>query len=455
MAISDAIVSDLRGIRVITDADLLVPFSHDESFAPPVMPLAAVEAASAEDVVRTLRWASQNGIRVTPRGAGSGQSGGAVPEENGIVLSLARMNRILAIESGDLVASVEPGVVLGDYQAAVEKQGLFYPPDPASLAYCSLGGNVAENAGGPRALKYGVTRDYVLGLEAVLMNGERVRMGRRTVKGVAGYDVTGLMVGSEGTLAVVTAITTGLLPLPAVVTTALFFFGAVDDAAQAVVRIIAAGIVPRTLEFMDAASIAAVRPRVEVPIPPAVAAALIVEVDGDDADRLLGEIERVAEACRAAGAVDSRIAATERQRRDLWSARRMLSPALKETYPFKVAEDAVVPRSQLPAIVAYFTALGREHGVDTAVFGHAGDGNLHLNFLFHRAEQRAAVDAAVDKLFRETVRLGGTITGEHGVGLTKKPYLPLEQAPGLLALQKALKAAVDPRNLLNPSKIFE
>jgi glycolate oxidase len=365
------------------------------------------------------------------------------------------MKQIREINPVDMLGVLEPGVITGEYQAAVEAERLFYPPDPASLAYCTMGGNVAENAGGPRALKYGVTRDYILGLEVVLMTGERTRMGRRTVKGVAGYDVTSLFVGSEGTLGVVTEITTSLVALPPAIATALAFFPSTELAAAAVGRVLGAGIVPRTLEYLDAASVAAVRPRVEVPIPPEVAAVLLIEVDGAQEDDLLREMEAVETACRAAGASEVRIASTERQRRELWSARRMLSPALKETYPFKVAEDAVVPRSQLPQLVAYFSGLGRAYGVETAVFGHAGDGNLHLNFLFHREEQRPAVDEAVVKLFEETVRLGGSITGEHGVGLSKRPYLPIEQQPELLTLQKSLKSALDPSKLLNPSKIFE
>ncbi len=445
---------DLAGLRVITDPELLIPFSHDESVAAPCLPLAVVEAQSADDVVRVVRWAAARGIRLTPRGAGSGQSGGAVPEENGIVLSLARMNGPVRVDPANLIGVLQPGVITGDYQQTVEERGLFYPPDPASLAYCTMGGNVAENAGGPRALKYGVTRDYVLGLEVVLMNGERVRMGRQTVKGVAGYDMTGLMVGSEGTLGIVTEITTGLLPLPPFVATALAFFPATEHAAAAVSRIIAAGIVPRTLEYIDAASVAAVRPRAEVPIPPDAAAALIVEVDGPREADLLAEMERVTAECMALDASDVRIANTERQRRELWSARRMLSPALKETYRFKIAEDAVVPRSRLPEMVAFFGALGKEIGVETAAFGHAGDGNLHLNFLFNQEDQREAVEHAVERLFSETVRLGGTITGEHGVGLTKKPYLALEQSEALLAAQRAVKRALDPDGLLNPSKML-
>lgn len=455
MSIAESITRDLNGLRVITDVDLLIPFSHDESFAPACLPLAVVEAGSTEEVQRVLRWASGNQIRVTPRGAGSGQSGGCVPEENGIVLSLARMKEVRGIDAANLIGVVQPGVITGEYQSAVEELNLFYPPDPASLSYCTLGGNVAENAGGPRALKYGVTRDFTLGLEVVLMSGERMRVGRQTVKGVAGYDVTSLFVGSEGTLGIITEITTALMPLPAKVATTLAFFKTTEGAAMAVARIIAAGIIPRTLEYMDAASIAAVRPRVELPIGPDVAAALLIEIDGPADDILLGEIERIAVECKAAGAAELQVANSERQRRDLWSARRMLSPALKETYRFKVAEDAVVPRSRLPDMVTFFSNLGKEIGVDTAVFGHAGDGNLHLNFLFHAAEQRAAVDEAVERLFRETIRLGGTITGEHGVGLTKKPYLPLEQAPELLSLQRTLKRALDPDLLLNPSKIFE
>jgi glycolate oxidase len=455
VSVSAAIRRDLAGLRVLTDAEELVPYSRDESYAPAQTPLAVVEAFGAEDVQRAVNWAVRQGIRVTPRGAGSGQSGGAVPEEDGLVISLMGMNAIRAVDADNLVGVVEPGVVTGRYQEEVEARGLFYPPDPGSLAYCSMGGNVAENAGGPRALKYGVTADFILGLEVVLMSGERIRPGRATVKGVAGYDVTRLLVGSEGTLGIITEITTSLLPLPRHILTALAFFGSTDAAAKAVSQIIALGIVPRVLEYIDAASVAAVRPRAEIPVPEEAAAALIIEVDGMQEDELLVEADRVMEACKKLGANDVLVAQTERQRRRLWSARRMLSPALKERYRFKIAEDAVVPRSRLPEMVAFFEALGREIGVDTAVFGHAGDGNLHLNFLFDDPGARDAVETGVRRVFEKAVALGGTITGEHGVGLTKRPFLPIEQAPGLLTLQKSLKKSFDPLGLLNPSKIFE
>lgn len=455
MPIREALRRDLRGLSVITDPEALQPYSHDESFAVPVLPLAVVAARSPEDVVRVLRWADAQGVPVTPRGAGSGQSGGCIPESGGIVLSTAGMTAIRSIDTVDLTAVVEPGVVTGALQAQVEEHGLFYPPDPASLAYCTLGGNVAENAGGPRALKYGVTRDYVLGLEIVLMGGERMRIGRQTIKGVAGYDLVGLVTGSEGTLAVVTEITLQLIPLPVAVETALAFFASTAEAAATVARLLAAGITPRTLEYMDATSLAAVRPKAEVPVPETVAAALLIEIDGPASADLQSELQRIAEVCTQGGAVDVRVAQGERQRRVLWSARRLLSPALKEAYRFKVAEDAVVPRSRLPDIVAFFSDLGRRIGVSTAAFGHAGDGNLHLNFLFDHPEQRSDVDGAVAELFRAVVKAGGTISGEHGIGLTKKNFLPIEQSASVLALQKAIKRTFDPKGLLNPSKLFQ
>lgn len=439
---------------VVADPDAIERYSHDESGAGPFPPSAVVFPKTAEEVSAVMRFAVATGIPVTPRGAGTGQSGGALASLGGIVLSLERMTAVREIDAGDLVAVAEPGVILGDLQRAVLAEGLFYPPDPASLDMCTLGGNVAENAGGPRAVKYGVTRDYVLGLEVVLPTGEIVRTGRRAPKGVAGYDLTALLVGSEGTLGIVTEVTLKLLARPRRVETALFVFGDMVAAARAVVDITRAGLTPRTLEFIDHVAIAHVRPKVpELPIPEGAGAVLLVEMDGAT-DAVLDDIVRVDACARKAGASSTVVAEGEAQRATLWRARRMVSPCLVEANRFKVAEDAAVPRSRVADLVAAFHRIAAAHRLRACAFGHAGDGNLHLNFLFDDSSLKPEVDRAVDELFRAVIEMRGTITGEHGVGLTKRRFLPWEQSARIIELQKALKRTIDPRGILNPGKIF-
>jgi glycolate oxidase len=373
----------------------------------------------------------------------------------GLVLSVERLAEIVAIRKPDLVGVAQVGVVTGQFQAAVEAQALFYPPDPSSLDWCTLGGNVAENAGGPRALKYGVTRDYILGLEVALPSGELVRLGKQTIKGVAGFDLVSLMVGSEGLLGVVTEITVKLLPLPRAVETALCLFGSTDQASRAVSVVLDQGFLPRALEFIDDAAIAASHAaKAPFRFPAGAGAALLVEVDGSEAESCQNEIGRVGEVCAQHGAIDVLVAQGESQRRDLWNTRRQVSVNLKALHPRKLSEDIVVPRSRIPEAVAGVQAIGRAHGLAVACYGHAGDGNLHANVLFDRPDERPRVDAAVAEMLRMAVRLGGTITGEHGVGLAKKEFLGLEQAPEVIALQRRLKTLFDPTGLLNPGKMF-
>jgi glycolate oxidase len=338
---------------------------------------------------------------------------------------------------------------------AVEAQGLFYPPDPASLAFCTLGGNVAENAGGPRALKYGVTREYILGLEVVLPTGEILRTGKRTIKGVAGFDLTALMVGSEGLLGVVTEITTKLLPLPLAVQTGLCLFTDVGAASRAASAVLAAGVLPRALELIDDVAIAAsAAAKAPFQFPPSCGAALLAEVDGNSPETCALEMERVGGLCQREGALDVLIAQTESQRRDLWETRRRVSINLKALHPMKISEDIAVPRSRIPEMVREIQAIGRKLGLQVACYGHAGDGNLHANVLYDRAEERPRVDEAVGAMLRAAIAMGGTITGEHGVGLAKKEFLELEQGRDMVALQKRLKALFDPKGILNPGKMF-
>ncbi len=440
--------------RVLADPELLAAYGTDESGLAPRAPELAVRPESTEEVRRVLAVAARHRVPVVPVGARSGKSGGILAVEGGIALSLERMDRILELSPEDLVARVQPGVVTGTFQAEVERHGLFYPPDPNSADLCSLGGNVAENAGGPRALRYGVTREYVLGLEVVLATGEVLRTGRRTIKGVAGYDLTALLVGSEGTLGVVTEITLKLLPRPRHVSTALVIFRSVEDAARAVSRVLAAGVIPRCLELLDDAAVAACARGAPFSFPPEAGAAVLLETDGNDEEAVFGELSRVAELVRADAAGEVLVARDEAQRRAIWETRKYLSVNLRALHPLKLSEDVVVPRSRIAEMVRRTREIGERHGFAVATYGHAGDGNLHANVLFDREEERPRVEQAVGEVLRAAVDLGGTITGEHGVGLAKRELLAYEQAPELIALQRRLKAVFDPLGIMNPGKVF-
>jgi glycolate dehydrogenase FAD-linked subunit len=450
----DELRSALAPDRVSADAERLEAYGRDESdlgtFPPEV--LALVE--SAEEVRRVFAIATRHRIPVVPVAARSGKSGGSLALAGGIAVSIERMDRVLEISAEDLTARVQPGVITGELQRQVEAHGLFYPPDPNSLDLCTIGGNVAENAGGPRALKYGVTREYVLGLEVVLPTGEVLRTGRRTIKGVAGYDVTALLVGSEGTLGIVTEVTLKLLPRPRHVSTALVVFADVETAARAVSRVLAAGVIPRCLELLDDTALAACARSAPFKFPAGAGAAVLVETDGNDEEAVFGEIVRVAELVQADAAGEVIVAQNEAQRRDIWETRKYLSVNLRQLHPLKLSEDIAVPRSRIPEMVRRTREIGARHGFLVATYGHAGDGNLHANVLFDREEERPRVEAAVAEVLRAAVDLGGTITGEHGVGLAKRDFLVYEQGEALVALQRRLKAVFDPLGLLNPGKIF-
>jgi glycolate oxidase len=442
------------GERVVVDGERLEPYGRDESGLGSHPPDVLTLPETAEEVRRVLQVAARHRLPVVPVGARTGKSGGTLALSGGIALSLERMNRILEIRPEDLTARVQSGVVTGVFQAEVEKHGLFYPPDPNSSDMCSMGGNVAENAGGPRALKYGVTREYVLGLEVVLPTGEILRTGRRTIKGVAGYDLTALFVGSEGTLGVVTEITTKLLPRPRHVSTALVVFRTVEDAARSISRVLAAGVVPRCLELLDDVAVQACARSAPFKLPPGAGAAVLLETDGNDEDAVFGELVRVAELVKADAAGEVIVARDEAQRREIWDTRKALSVNLRALHPLKLSEDIAVPRSRIPDMVRKTREIGGRYGFVVATYGHAGDGNLHANVLFDREEERARVEQAVGEVLRAAVDMGGTITGEHGVGLAKRDHLAYEQGDVLVALQRRLKAFFDPLGLLNPGKIF-
>jgi glycolate oxidase len=449
----DKILAKLANLDWITDTEVLTSFGSDESGLGCYLPDAAIRVNSAQEIVSILKLANEFYVPVTPRGAGTGMTGGALPINGGIVISMEKLNQIIHVDKQNLIARVQPGIITGKFQSEMESLGLFYPPDPASLETCSLGGNVAENAGGPRALKYGVTREYVLGLNVVLPTGQVINTGRQTVKGVSGYDLTALIVGSEGTLAIVNEIIVKLRPNPPKIETILLFFPDSISATQAVAAIIGQGIIPRTLELMDKASIDAVRPKAEIPIPASIQAALLIELDGLADDDLMPQLERIVDIAQHAGSFEEMVAQGEKQRRQLWTARRLISDSLKEL-GIKLSEDIVVPRSKLPLMILKFQAICEHYNLKGAAFGHAGDGNLHLNIILPDENSRPIGEEALKEVFINTLNFGGTLSGEHGIGLKKQKYMRLEFEEVQLQLQKKLKLQFDPNNILNPGKIF-
>jgi glycolate oxidase len=418
-------------------------------------PDAVVFPGNTGEVSAIMRAANECRFFVVPRGAGTGMSGGALAIQGGLIMVMTRFDRILSIDRDNLVADVEPGVITGHFQEIVEREGLFYPPDPSSAAYSTLGGNVAECAGGPRAVKYGVTRDYVLGLEVVLPTGEVIKTGTRTAKGVVGYDLTRLIVGSEGTLGIITKMALRLLPLPGAARTVRAVFVQIRDAAKTVSEIVRSGVIPRSVEYMDQAAIRCVEDYLHIGLPVDVGAMLLVEVDGTPsaADAALQELAAI---CEKGGARQVQIAGSEQEAADLWRARHAISPALFRLGPDKINEDIVVPRSRIPEMVTWIDDLRKRTGLTVVTFGHAGDGNIHVNIMLDKGDKQALNkgEAAVEALFRHTIALGGTLSGEHGVGITKASYLGMELGGAERALMKRIKAAFDPNGILNPGKIF-
>ena len=411
---------------------------------------------SALDVSRIAALCNRERIPLTPRGAGTGYTGGAVPSAGGVVLSLERMNRILEVDTLSLLAVVEPHVVTATLQAAVEEVGLFYPPDPASLNESVIGGNVAECAGGPRAFKYGTTKRYVLGLEAVLPTGEVIRTGGKSVKNVVGYNLTQLLVGSEGTLAIVTQIILRLIPKPPARATLRAMFRSIPNALDCVSALVADGIVPAALELIDRPSLMALEQRLGAPVAPVEAdAMLLIEVDGMP-DGVAEEIERVGQACERVGAIAIERADSETERARLWRERRDLSLALRDLAPRKINHDVVVPKGRIPALFEAIDRLREEFRLPIPCFGHVGDGNIHVNILVDPSDADAMARAAraERRLFEAVVRLEGSISGEHGIGFSKAPFIGLELSPDTIALMRRLKRAFDPNGILNPGKIF-
>lgn len=454
------LISTLRerfGDIVSTDPGLLETYSRDETPGIKGEAEVVLRPRHTADISAIMRFAFEHQIPVTPRGAGSGLSGGAVPIMGGIVLSLERLNRILEIDRENLQAIVEPAVITQTLHEEVEAQGLYYPPDPSSRAFCSIGGNVAECAGGPRAIKYGVTKDYVLGLEAVLPDGTVIETGSHTLKDVCGYNITQLLIGSEGTLAVVTKIIVRLIPKPKIRKLLLVPFTTVEAAALAVTAIFQEGLTPSAVELMEHAAIAVTAHHLGRSIPNANAGAqLLIEVDGPFEDTVDREIELIAEVVGRFPSSDAILAEDPSKMEDLWSFRRAIGAAVKARGPCR-KEDTVVPRAQLPRLIRGVHEIVAAAGMEAACFGHAADGNVHVNIMKASLSDDlwgSRINDVVRDVLTLVISLGGAISAEHGIGLSQRAYLPLQVAPAVLRLMKDVKKVFDPRQILNPGKIF-
>jgi len=441
--------------NVFSDPADLHTYSYDAAVVDPVQPGLALRPTNAEALSQVVRLCNENRLPLTVRGAGTNLSGGTVPSSSGVVVLTNALNQILEINEADMYAVVQPGVITAKLAAAVEARGLFYPPDPGSQAVSTLGGNVAENAGGLRGLKYGVTRDYVMGLQFFDVNGEPVTTGSRTVKCATGYNLTGLMVGSEGTLGVFNKITLKLIPLPAHQKAMVAVFDQMEKASETVAAIIADHIVPATLEFMDNFTIRAVEDYSRVGLPVDAAALLLIEVDGHPA-QVEEDARNVESLCRKLGATSIKVAADAAERDNVWEARRSALSALAKLKPTLVLEDATVPRSKIPDMVRALQDISRQYGIEIGTFGHAGDGNLHPTILTDRRNKQEweKVEAAIAAIFDRALDLGGTLSGEHGTGIAKSCFLEKETSPATIIYSRRVKSALDPNNILNPGKII-
>ena len=408
------------------------------------------------DVSEILKYCNEHKITIIPRGAGSGFTGGALASSGGIIMALEKhMNKILEIDLENMVAVVQPGVINKDLQKAVEKLGLFYPPDPASETYSTLGGNVSENSGGMRAAKYGITKDYVMALRAVLPNGDVIRAGKRTIKDVAGFNIAGILIASEGALAVITEITLKLISKPKFSKTAMGVFPSVESAMNAVFKTMAAGVTPVAMEFLDNLSIKAVEERFHRGLPTSAGAILVSEMDGNDESVINADLERLKEHFIANGASEFRVAKDANEGSDIWFARRNCSQAINCYGSLKINEDITVPRSKLPALLEKIAEISAKYNVTTPCFGHTGDGNVHTNVMVDKNDPEAVKRGheAITEIFKATVELGGTLSGEHGIGISKAPFMSLAFSEAEMNLFRAIKKAFDTNNILNPNKM--
>ena len=441
--------------NVYSDKAHLIAYSYDATRTR-FEPDAVVFPRDEEDVCRILLYCSNHKIVVVPRGAGSGFTGGALPVSGGITLAMEKhMNKILEIDEKNMVAVVQPGVINKDLQNAVEKLGLFYPPDPASEQYSTLGGNVSENAGGMRAAKYGITKDYVMALRAVRANGDIIRAGKRTIKDVAGYNVAGILIASEGTLAAITEITLKLLPLPKFASSYMAVFPSVDDAMNAVFKSLASGANPVAMEFIDSLAVKAIKQKLGVALPEDAGALLIGDVDGNVPEEVAFQLETLETSFKENGCNDFKVATDKKEREEIWYARRNVSQCVTVYGSKKLNEDISVPRSLLPEALKEIYKIGEKYGFSVPCFGHAGDGNIHVNVMVDGSDEKQLTDGhkAIEEIFQLVVDMGGTLSGEHGIGLSKAPFMNIAFNKQESQLFEDIKKAFDPNNILNPGKM--
>ncbi|WLR51826.1 glycolate oxidase subunit GlcD [Bacillus tianshenii] len=447
---------DIVGAENVLDSNQSkLAYSYDATANFQSLPDAVVQPRNTEEVSGVLKVCNEHRVPIVPRGSGTNLCAGTCPTEGGIVLIFNNMSDILEIDEENLTVTVQPGVITLDMIKAVEAKGLFYPPDPSSMKISTMGGNLMENSGGLRGLKYGVTRDYVMGLEVVLPNGDIIRTGGKLAKDVAGYDLTRLFVGSEGTLGVITEATMKLIPQPETKKTMLAVYKDIESAAQSVSNIIAAKIIPTTLEFMDRSTIEVVEDFAKVGLPTDAEAILLIEQDGP-AEVVERDIAKIEEICRSMNAMNVEVAKSEAEADALRTARRSALSALARLKPTTILEDATVPRSEIAKMVEATNEIAKKHNVRICTFGHAGDGNLHPTCLTDARdhEEIERVEAAFADIFKESIKLGGTITGEHGVGEMKSPYLELKLGETGIRAMKGIKDAFDPNHIMNPGKMF-
>ena len=460
MQLAQSVIADLKRIlgdqEVLTGQEDLIPYSFDGTAALQSMPGCVVFARNTAQVSSVLKLANETQSPVVTRGSGTGLSGGALPSLNCIVLCLVKMDKILELDRANLTMMVEPGVTTVAVADAAMAAGLFYPPDPGSMKISTIGGNVAENSGGLRGLKYGVTRNYVMGLEVVLPNGEVAAMGNKCVKDVAGYSLKDLFIGSEGTLGVITKVLLRLIPKPAAKKTMVATFGQMDQAAEAVSAIIAAQIIPCTLEFLDRTTIHCVEDYAKVGLPLDCEALLLMETDGHPAV-VVEEAAQMQRICQEKGALEVRAAKDDAEATRLATARRSAFSALARVAPTTILEDATVPRSELAGMIRFVESIAKKYRLRIGTFGHMGDGNLHPTFLTdeRNKDEMHRVEEAFKEIFDEAIRLGGTITGEHGIGLAKKSFLPKFAGDAQMRVMKELRRTLDPNGILNPGKMFD
>jgi glycolate oxidase len=460
----DDMVAIVGSQWVSSDLETRSQYGQDETEDHLFLPDVVVKPSTVEEVSSILTYCNTHEIPVTVRGAGTGLSGGALPIHAGVVVAMERFNRIIAIDTLNLQATVEPGVITEVFQSAVKAEGLFYPPDPSSKGSCFIGGNLAENAGGPKAVKYGVTRDYVLNLEVVLANGEVLWTGANVLKNSTGYNLTQLMIGSEGTLGIITKVVFKLRAYPQKDITLLVPFSTSEEACKAIAAIFIAGIAPSGMEFMERTAIDITKKYlseqlnypVPISLPQGIGAHLLIELDGNDDNLLMSEAEKVYEVLEAFDTGEILLAQTAQQKEQLWKLRRSVSPAVN-AYSLTKSEDVVVPRANLPELVKGIKEIGKKYGFNSVCYGHLGDGNLHVNIMKESISDEhwnTKVNEGIEAIFTLVVKLGGTLSGEHGIGIAKKPYMHLANAPAKIDLMRGIKKVFDPKGILNPGKIF-